>query len=548
MGLAGGDVGHLERHLQGGVGVLGHLRDLEVVAHDLVEELELAAGGGRLDDRAVLADLEGLGLAVGEQVGVVRFGLLDGVGAVRELVGCGLGGVGLLLVVPGGNDGLDNVAGLEPLVAHEDLVLGGVGDGELDAGERGAGVESVVGVAAQRFGGLELDVGLRHLDPAADHVVVAGAAGEVDHLAIGLNLSLHGPVGNEISLGCLGLDHGVSAAGQGARGSLGDICACLIIPLAGDGLHHLAAGVVMAVDEGVLARGVDDVVLYAVEGCATLGLGARLGVFLRHLQATLVPCEAHEHLGAGARVDAKGLEAGRNLALVRLDGLPSGAQKLAARPVLEVAAGAEDSIGLGALVGVRQEHMACHGVLIRAPAAAVVPGVGEHGRVEARGAVAEPHRCGEVGVAHAALAVGAGRGCGGSRVGAVGDLVVGVHVGRGVARVWDVVANGDVDATRCECAHRRRNAHAERQGHAHDDLDDLGGYDPLGCLDSHHSSLERDVFARHSGVCALGSGTAEPLAAVARRTCALGEALQVLAPVALDRVPDLSGHHLDDVL
>ena len=217
MGLAGGDVGHLERHLQGGVGVLGHLHDLKVVADHLVEELKPAAGRGRLDDRAVLADLEGLGIAVGEQIGVVGLGLLDCVGAVRQLVGRGLGGVCAGLVVPGGNDGLDDVAGLEPLVAHEDLVLGFVGDGELNAGERGAGVKGVMGVAAQGLGFLQLDVGLGHLHATADHVVAARIAGEVDHLAIGLDFSLRGPVGNEISLGCLGLDHGVGAARKGAR-------------------------------------------------------------------------------------------------------------------------------------------------------------------------------------------------------------------------------------------------------------------------------------------------------------------------------------------
>lgn len=150
-----------------------------------------------------------------------------------------------------------------------------------------------------------------------------------------------------------------------------------------------------------------------------------------------------------------------------------------------------------------------------APAAAVVPGVGEHGRIESRSAVAEPHRCDEVGVAHAALTVGAGRGRGGSRIGAVGNLAVGVHAGRGVACVRDVVSDGDVDAFSRERAHRSRHAHAERQGHAHDDSDDFRGYDPLGCLGPHASSLERDVFARHAGACALGSATAEALAAVA---------------------------------
>ena len=212
VGLAGGGVGHLERHLQGGVCVLGHLHDLKIVADHLVEELKLAASRGRLDDRAVLADLEGLGLAVGEQVGVVGLGLLDGVGAVRQLVGCGLGGVCAGLVVPGGNDGLDDVVGLEPLVVHEYLVLGLVGNGELDTGERGARVEGVMGVAAQGLGVLQLDVGLGHLHATADDIVAARIAGEVDHLAVGLDLSLHGPVGNEISLGRSGLDHGVGAA------------------------------------------------------------------------------------------------------------------------------------------------------------------------------------------------------------------------------------------------------------------------------------------------------------------------------------------------
>ena len=59
----------------------------------------------------------------------------------------------------------------------EYLVLGFVGDGELDAGERGAGVEGVMGVAAQGLGVLQLDVGLRHLHATADDIVAAGIAG-----------------------------------------------------------------------------------------------------------------------------------------------------------------------------------------------------------------------------------------------------------------------------------------------------------------------------------------------------------------------------------
>ena len=80
--LAGRHVGDGEGDLQARVGVLGLLGELEVVADDLVVEGELAAFRVRRHDKAVGPDLEGLRLAVGEQVGVVGRGLLDGVGAV----------------------------------------------------------------------------------------------------------------------------------------------------------------------------------------------------------------------------------------------------------------------------------------------------------------------------------------------------------------------------------------------------------------------------------------------------------------------------------
>ncbi len=548
MGLAGGDVGHLEGHLQGRVGVLGHLHDLQVVADHLVGELQGPLVPVACDQHALCPHLEGAGRAVGEQVGVVGLGLLDGVGAVGKLVGSGLGGVCPHLVVPCGRDGLDDVAGLEPLVANEDLVLGCVGDGELDAGEGGAGGEGVMGVAAQGLGGSQLDVGLGHLHAAADHVVVAGAGCEVDDLSVRIDFGFNGPVGHEVALGCLGLDHGVRAARQRVGGSLGDICAGAAVPMPGDGLHHLAACVVTAVDEGVLAGGVDDVVLGAAKRGIALGLGPCLRVNLGDLQASLVPGEAHEHLGARAGVDAERLEAGRNLSLACLYGLPGGAQKLAAGPVFEVAAGTEHGIGLGVLVGIGQEHVACDDVLLRAPAAAVVPGVGEHGCVESRGTVAEPHGGDEVGVAHAAFAVRARGRSGGRRVGAVRDFSVGIHVRCGVSRVRDVVADCDVDAARRECVDGRHHANAQRQSEAYGHANDLGGDDPLRCLCFHGPSLERDVFAGHAGVGAGCGVAAEPLAAVACRACAVGEALEVLGPVLLDRIPDLGGHHLDHVL
>ena len=80
-----------------------------------------------------------------------------------------------------------------------------------------------MGATAQGLGRLELDVGLSHLHAAADHVVVAGAAGKVDDLSVRIDFGFSGPVGHEVALGCLGLDHGVRAARKCVGGSLGDI-------------------------------------------------------------------------------------------------------------------------------------------------------------------------------------------------------------------------------------------------------------------------------------------------------------------------------------
>ena len=214
MGLARRLVGHLEGDLQGLVGVLGHLRYLEVVADDLVEELELAAARGGLCDGAVLADLERLGLAVGQQVGVVALGLSDRVGAVGQRVGGGLRGVGARLLVPRRGHGGHRLARLEPLAADQHLSRRLVGYGELDAGERGAAAQRTVGVAAQSLGLAELPVGLRDLHAAAGDVVLAGAARQVDDLAVLLDLRRLRPIRGEVPLGGLRLDDLVDAARQ----------------------------------------------------------------------------------------------------------------------------------------------------------------------------------------------------------------------------------------------------------------------------------------------------------------------------------------------
>ena len=148
VALAGGHVGDQERHLQARVGgALRLLGDAEVLADHLVAEGQVVAVGLGLDDYALLAHLECLGLAVGEQVGVVGLGLLDGVGAVGQRVLGRLGRVGLLGVVPSGRDGHDRLAGIVALAVDDDAVGALVHDGELDAVEVGAHGGAVVGAS-----------------------------------------------------------------------------------------------------------------------------------------------------------------------------------------------------------------------------------------------------------------------------------------------------------------------------------------------------------------------------------------------------------------
>ena len=336
-------------------------------------------------------------------------------------------------------------------------------------------------VAPERLGLAELLVGLGHLHAAAEYVVFAGRAGEVDNLALGGDLRGLGPVGAQVALGRRALHDLVGAQRQlvGAGGR--HVGGRARVPLGGDGLHHLAAGVVLAVDVGVLARGVHDVELGAVEPGVALGLVAGLGVLLGDLQAAFLPLEAHENLGAGARVDAVGGEARGHLVGALLDLAPGGAQELGLGPVLELGVRAVGRVAPGAQVGERYEHVARGLVLVVAPAAAVVPLVGEHRLVESGRAVAEPHCGDELLVAHAGLAVGAGRGGFRARVCAVGDLAVRVHAGGGVAGVGYLVADGHLDGLGRQGLPGIHHAHAQGERDAHQRSDHLGGHRGLGC-------------------------------------------------------------------
>ena len=109
------------------------LLQVGIMAHDLIAPEQGFALAVARDGLAVLAHLEGAGSSVGEQVAVVGRRLGDGVGSVRQRVGCGLCRVGSLLGVPGrldhGHDGALGPVG----VLHHDAVLGCVHDRELDA-------------------------------------------------------------------------------------------------------------------------------------------------------------------------------------------------------------------------------------------------------------------------------------------------------------------------------------------------------------------------------------------------------------------------------
>ena len=113
MRLARFGVGHQERCLDGGIAVVGLLGELHVVADYLVAKHKPGTLGIRLYDLAVLPDLESAGFAIGQQVALVGSRLLDGIGAVRQLVGSRLGDVCPEIIVPSRLDGFDYIARIE---------------------------------------------------------------------------------------------------------------------------------------------------------------------------------------------------------------------------------------------------------------------------------------------------------------------------------------------------------------------------------------------------------------------------------------------------
>ena len=295
VGLAGRDVGDGEGGLQARVGILCLLGELEVVADDLVVEDKLATFRVGSHDDAVGPDLEGPRLAVGEQVGVVGRGLLDGVGAIGQRVGRGPRDVGADSIVPRGLDHGDHLARLVPGIAYEDLVLGGVRYGELDAGERRADAFCCMPVPADRLGLVELRVGLGHLHAAAYRVVMHGVAGKVDDLAVALDGEPELAFPGKVAFRSVRLNDAVGAARQRvARGLRGVGRA---VPGGGDGHDRLAVCVAVAVHVGVHPRCVDDGELGALERGVALLACAGLRIDLGDLHAAALPREAGERLG-----------------------------------------------------------------------------------------------------------------------------------------------------------------------------------------------------------------------------------------------------------
>ena len=458
--LAGGRVLDGERDHEAGVVGLALLGDFEVVAHHLVAELERGAVRGGAHDLAAGADLEGAGLAVGQQVAPVRRRLPHVVGSVRQCVGRGLRGVGAGLVVPCGGQRGHGLARLAPFAVNEDLVRRAVRDGELDPVEAGVLARRLlVAAARERLGRLQLLVGLGHLHAAAEDLVGHGVAREVAHL-VGLHGERDGGVAGVVALGRAGLDDAVIARGKRVGAGRGDVR-----PVLGRGLDrgaYLAVGVVLATDQHVAAGLVNDGEARAVERGVALGLRARFGVGLGDLDSARGPAEAHERLGAAAGPDAERLEPGGDLAGARLHLGEGPADQLGFRPGGELGARAVRGSRLGPRVGVGDEHVARSRVLGVVPAAAVVPAAGEHRRVEAGRAERVPDGRGHVAARHGACRVGARRGRRGRGLGAVGDVPVGAHPRGGEAAVGDLAADGHVYRARRGVGGRGRHGGEQR--------------------------------------------------------------------------------------
>ena len=168
-------------------------------------------------------------------------------------------------------------------------------------------------------------------------------------------------------------------------------------------------------------------------------------------------------------MDPDGAKSRGDLVRARVDLVPHVARDLALGPRGELSARTVGRLGGRSQVGVREQDVARHAVLVLVHAASVVPGAGPHGRVEAGCAVGEPH--GRRQVSRLARRVGSRIGRGARRLDAVCVVSVRAHLGRLVSGIGEVLADrdahipGGVGLGRDDGDGQRER---HRHGHAHD--------------------------------------------------------------------------------
>ena len=259
MALASGLGGDTERHAsEAGHVRLGDLDEFEVAAFDLVLHHALDA----VDDLTVLADVELVGLAVGEKIAVADCHLLDGVPAEGQKVGCG----GRLSVLDG--EFGDDLTLLEGHAAADDGVL--VEGLDLEAG--------AIEICGTEGGGQPaLKVALGDLDAAARDLILCGEG--VDLAVLGdRGVDVRG--GDEVAAVARRLADDVLAEGQAVAGGRREA-----LGIGSDGLDDLTLGVGDAIHRHVVVAVVDDGEGDALEAGTALRLGAGLSVELLHRHA-----------------------------------------------------------------------------------------------------------------------------------------------------------------------------------------------------------------------------------------------------------------------